>query len=55
VVKVRDNPTEVMLRLNAPRAVGGKVFGPDGALIAIVNERNGRARAEIVLAPATAG
>ncbi|MFF0818890.1 tRNA pseudouridine(55) synthase TruB [Micromonospora haikouensis] len=28
------------------------VFGPDGALIAIVSERDGRARAEIVLAPA---
>ncbi|MEV4727486.1 tRNA pseudouridine(55) synthase TruB, partial [Micromonospora humida] len=28
------------------------VFGPDGGLIAIVSERDGRARAEIVLAPA---
>ncbi|MFE9653620.1 tRNA pseudouridine(55) synthase TruB [Micromonospora sp. NPDC006431] len=28
------------------------VFGPDGGLIAIVSERAGRARAEIVLAPA---
>jgi tRNA pseudouridine55 synthase len=28
------------------------VFGPDGGLIAIVSERGGRARAEIVLAPA---
>ncbi|HEX5540280.1 MAG TPA: tRNA pseudouridine(55) synthase TruB [Micromonospora sp.] len=31
------------------------VFGPDGALIAIVSERGGRARAEIVLASATQG
>lgn len=28
------------------------VFDPDGGLVAIVSERNGRARAEIVLAPA---
>jgi tRNA pseudouridine55 synthase len=28
------------------------VFDPAGALIAIVRERDGRARAEIVLAPA---
>ena len=28
------------------------VFGPAGGLIAIVSERDGRARAEIVLAPA---
>ncbi|SCG52767.1 tRNA pseudouridine(55) synthase TruB [Micromonospora halophytica] len=28
------------------------VFGPDGGVIAIVSERDGRARAEIVLAPA---
>ena len=28
------------------------VFGPDGGLLAIVSERDGRARAEIVLAPA---
>ncbi|BCJ67038.1 tRNA pseudouridine(55) synthase TruB [Polymorphospora rubra] len=28
------------------------VFGPDGGLLAIVSEREGRARAEIVLAPA---
>ncbi|HEX5597667.1 MAG TPA: tRNA pseudouridine(55) synthase TruB, partial [Micromonosporaceae bacterium] len=31
------------------------VLGPDGELIAIVRERDGRARAEIVLAPATQG
>ena len=28
------------------------VFGPDGEVLAIVSEREGRARAEIVLAPA---
>ena len=28
------------------------VFGPDGDVLAIVSEREGRARAEIVLAPA---
>nr|MDT0657116.1 tRNA pseudouridine(55) synthase TruB [Micromonospora sp. DSM 115978] len=38
----------------APAGIEGPyaVFGPDGALIAIVSEREGRARAEIVLAPA---
>ncbi|TDC59337.1 tRNA pseudouridine(55) synthase TruB [Micromonospora sp. KC207] len=37
-----------------PAGIAGPyaVFGPDGALIAIVSERDGRARAEIVLAPA---
>jgi tRNA pseudouridine55 synthase len=28
------------------------VFGPDGRVLAIVRERDGRARAEVVLAPA---
>jgi tRNA pseudouridine55 synthase len=38
----------------APVGIAGPyaVFGPDGGLIAIVSERGGRARAEIVLAPA---
>jgi tRNA pseudouridine55 synthase len=31
------------------------VFGPDGRVIAIVAERDGKARAEVVLAPANAG
>ncbi|WP_346115868.1 tRNA pseudouridine(55) synthase TruB [Micromonospora coerulea] len=37
-----------------PAGIAGPyaVFGPDGGLIAIVSERDGRARAEIVLAPA---
>ncbi|MEU7845433.1 tRNA pseudouridine(55) synthase TruB [Micromonospora sp. NPDC049114] len=37
-----------------PAGIAGPyaVFGPTGALIAIVSERDGRARAEIVLAPA---
>ncbi|PZG01690.1 tRNA pseudouridine(55) synthase TruB [Micromonospora deserti] len=37
-----------------PAGIAGPyaVFGPGGGLIAIVSERNGRARAEIVLAPA---
>ncbi|TDB71931.1 tRNA pseudouridine(55) synthase TruB [Micromonospora sp. KC723] len=39
--------------LDAAGVVGPyAVFGPDGGLIAIVSERDGRARAEIVLAPA---
>ncbi|MFI5888763.1 tRNA pseudouridine(55) synthase TruB [Actinoplanes sp. NPDC051513] len=38
----------------APVGIGGPyaVFGPTGDLLAIVSEREGRARAEIVLAPA---
>ena len=37
-----------------PVGIGGPyaVFGPDGEVLAIVSEREGRARAEIVLAPA---
>ncbi|KKK05954.1 tRNA pseudouridine(55) synthase TruB [Micromonospora sp. HK10] len=37
-----------------PAGIAGPyaVFGPEGGLIAIVSERDGRARAEIVLAPA---
>ena len=37
-----------------PAGIAGPyaVFGPDGGLLAIVSERDGRARAEIVLAPA---
>jgi len=31
------------------------VFGPDGRVVAIVSEREGRARAEVVLAPAGSG
>jgi tRNA pseudouridine55 synthase len=38
----------------APAGIPGAyaVFAPDGAVIAIVRERDGRARAEVVLAPA---
>ena len=37
-----------------PVGIGGPyaVFDPDGDVLAIVSERDGRARAEIVLAPA---
>ncbi len=38
----------------APAGIAGPyaVYGPDGSLLAVVSERGGRARAEIVLAPA---
>jgi tRNA pseudouridine55 synthase len=38
----------------APAGIAGPyaVYGPDGHLLAIVSERGGRARAEVVLAPA---
>jgi tRNA pseudouridine55 synthase len=52
-----DEAQARLLSHGGPLAVSGEagpyaVFGPDGRVIAVVAERDGRARAEVVLAPA---